>query len=855
MRQFDPPEDPAEEWASIVGFVRARSSDILATCKLTARSRTAAKDVPEPFLIAHVSPLLDWLAQQKGPSGDMASLELLAGELADARMTEGVELRGVLGHYAILRDCMIRMWGQSAAAKESWPGIIAIHRVIDAATAAAIAHYGGVWDRILEAADRVSLDSFESSTLNELLQRLMLTFQQIAPAVDSAMIMLREGDLLRAHTIVGVDPKVVQDARDHTVRIGEGFVGRIAAEKRPLAVRNVATDPLVLNPGVKSTGAAYGVPLMEGGDVAGVAVIGSYSAWEFPRSNQIIFDVIARRAASAISYWKSREAVDRERARLVALLSQMPAGVVLVDAPSGKISLYNNQAELIWRRPFKASIREEQYTAWPAYHPDGRRLEREEWPLAQAIGEGEVVINQEVEIMRGDGTRGTVLVSAAPIRAADARIVGAVSTFVDITEKRLVERQLQATAEQAQRAETFQKIVAEASLQLAEAFEEGTTVASIIRLALPQLADWCSVHELGDDGRMRLLDFAHADPMKTAYLRDLLERRPGLGEAGPDMHAALQDHKPRIYPDLTEEIVSEKAVIYKQWELARELGLVSLMILPLVARGRALGAIRFASAESRRRFTPEDLALAQELARRSAFAIDNARLYKKAREAVQQREELMAIISHDLRSPLNVLCLSAHQLTSAAPSAAGKEAEMILRAANRMQSLLRDLIDFAAIGSGQLSIESKVVDVEPLIAEMLTASEKLACQVGIALVWEVEAHLPNVSCDPDRLLQVLENLVSNALNVTQSGGTVTVRASRHVNYVCFSVADTGPGITREEISHIFDRYYRGRNKRGQGLGLGLPIAKGLVEGQGGRIWAESEPGNGSLFQFTLPLAA
>jgi len=150
----------------------------------------------------------------------------------------------------------------------------------------------------------------------------------------------------------------MQSTLEHSARIGEGFVGRIAAEKRPVAIRNAATDPLVLDPVFKSSGirAAYGVPLIEGGKLVGVAVIGPYTAWEFPKSDQIIFDVIARRAASAVSYMKSREAVDSERLQLVTLLGQMPAGVVLVDAASTKMTLYNNQAELIWRRPFRPSM-------------------------------------------------------------------------------------------------------------------------------------------------------------------------------------------------------------------------------------------------------------------------------------------------------------------------------------------------------------------------------------------------------------------------------------------------------------------------------------------------------------------
>src|SRR5262249_24042355 len=149
MRQFDTPGDPTDGWPTIAGFVRARSKDILATWMLTTRGRPAAKEVPESSLIVRVSPLLDWLAKQEGSSRDMASLGLLADELAGARLTEGVDLREVLAQYSILRDCLIRMWGESATPHKSWPGMIAIHQVLDTAAAAAIAQFERIRDRTL----------------------------------------------------------------------------------------------------------------------------------------------------------------------------------------------------------------------------------------------------------------------------------------------------------------------------------------------------------------------------------------------------------------------------------------------------------------------------------------------------------------------------------------------------------------------------------------------------------------------------------------------------------------------------------------------------------------------------------
>src|SRR5262245_41546917 len=148
MRQFDHLTNPDEDWLAISRFVRTRSKDILDTWLLTAQGRPSAKDVPTSSQLAHVAPLLDWLATPEDSSRDTASLERLAGELANHRMEEGLELREVLAQYSILRDCMIRMWGESATPAESWRGMITIDRVFETAATAAMAHFDAVRDRI-----------------------------------------------------------------------------------------------------------------------------------------------------------------------------------------------------------------------------------------------------------------------------------------------------------------------------------------------------------------------------------------------------------------------------------------------------------------------------------------------------------------------------------------------------------------------------------------------------------------------------------------------------------------------------------------------------------------------------------
>jgi PAS domain S-box-containing protein len=630
--------EPGELWPSLARFVRHHEREVQTAWLERAKRRPAVREISDSALWAGTSPLLRWLGEQVGPPSS-ASLESLTDELAGARPVELGDDSEVVAQLSISRDCLLRAWRAAAIPEQALAGTIIIDRVIDTCVTAVVERYVKTGRRAMEAIENVSLASFESSTLDELLQRLLEALRQATEAVDGAVILLVEGDHLRPHAVTGVDLP-----SEETVRIGEGFAGRIAAEKRSLSVRSVADDPLILNPRIKTSGmrAAYGAPLLEGGSVIGVAAVTSRTVWEFSKADRALFDIIARRAAMKISLARVREVLDRERAYVEALVAQMPAGVVLAEAPSGKLTMHNPQVELIWRRPFIASDSVEQYGAWPGYHLDGRRVAAHEWPLARAISHGEIVLNEEIEILRGDGSRGAILLGAAPIRGPNAQIIGGVATFVDITDKRRTEHELKRAAEQAQHAEAFQAIASEASQQLAEAFEKGTTLSSIARMGLPRIADWCAVHELSDDGMLQLVSVSHANPLKAEQFRD---RFPAMGEVGGLTREVLEDQQPRIFPRVTEDMLRDWAVNQEQFELLREFGVTSLIILPLVHHGRLLGIIRYGCAESGRTFSPADLTVAEELARRAATALDNARLYRAAQASEAKFAGLVSIAS------------------------------------------------------------------------------------------------------------------------------------------------------------------------------------------------------------------
>lgn len=231
----------------------------------------------------------------------------------------------------------------------------------------------------------------------------------------------------------------------------------------------------------------------------------------------------------------------------------------------------------------------------------------------------------------------------------------------------------------------------------------------------------------------------------------------------------------------------------------------------------------------------------------------------RAEHAARTCEELLAIVSHDLRNPLSSITTGVALLERLAGdddagARARKYTQTIARAAERMNRLINDLLDFANIREGKLAIEPAAVSARVLVDESLELLRPLAADKGIAIEAGAPADLP-VSCERDRVLQILVNLGGNAIKYTAQGGSITIRASRVGSQVLFAVTDTGIGIPEAEIAHVFDRFWQGRRAKGRdGFGLGLFIVKGLVDAHGGQVFVESRLGLGSTFSFTLPIA-
>ncbi|WP_373044671.1 sensor histidine kinase [Vulgatibacter sp.] len=439
--------------------------------------------------------------------------------------------------------------------------------------------------------------------------------------------------------------------------------------------------------------------------------------------------------------------------------------------------------------------------------------------------------------------------------AAAARAIGelAARAALDAEHARLLarEQEARADAEAAQRRLAF--LDQASSVLFAAPLDAGERLETLARLAVPDLADWCWVDLAVAPDAVERSAMAQWNPAGAEIAAAQKGRRIVRIGAEPGAGQVLRTGEPVVVDDPT----AHRAAGGADAGLFTELGAKSALVMPLRVPGKTLGTMTFLFAESNRRYAPADLALASDLAQRAALAVDNARLYQEASRASRAREEMIAVVSHDLRNPLSSILANAGVLKKKLPPGDLGErilnrAEGIRRSAERMNHLIRDLLDISRIESQELQLERSSHDLGSLVGEALEMFQPLAGEQKLRLVAEIDEGAGRVDCDRERVLQVLSNLLGNALKFTPAGGTVRLVANLPPGEVRIGVEDTGPGIAPENLLHIFDRYWQVRASGRAGAGLGLSIASGIVKAHGGRIWAESELGRGSTFWFTLP---
>jgi PAS domain S-box-containing protein len=518
--------------------------------------------------------------------------------------------------------------------------------------------------------------------------------------------------------------------------------------------------------------------------------------------------------------------------------------IVWTATPEGAIDSFNPR----WTEYTGLPARPSQKRNWlRSLHKDDVRRWRDGWEKSRQSG---AKLALDLRLRRQDGTFRWHLVQALPVLDRSGHVLKWLGTCTDIDDQK--------------RAEGMLGFLAEVSTVLASSLDYETTLAAVARMAVPHVADWCVVDMLDPGGSIRRLAVAHPDPTKVELAWELARHYPpALGDPRVALKV-IQTGRSEIASEVDDSVLVDSARDPEHLAMLRRLGCTSSISAALAARGRTLGVITFAMAESGRRYSRADLPLVEDLARRAALAVDNARLYREAHQAREESEaanrakdRFLAVLSHELRTPLTpVLAEVAAMLDDpATPDSVRPVLEMTRRNVELEARLIDDLLDLNRIIQGKLQLKREVVDAHQLTLEALEICRGGIEEAGLFVELQLEANPHHVEADAARLQQVIWNLIKNAVKFTPRGGFIAIRTRQNESGMVIEVADTGVGIDPQVLPRIFDAFEQGGTSITQqfgGLGLGLAISRSLAESHGGRLTASS-PGKNEGATFTLEL--
>jgi PAS domain S-box-containing protein len=479
-------------------------------------------------------------------------------------------------------------------------------------------------------------------------------------------------------------------------------------------------------------------------------------------------------------------------------------------------------------------------------------------PMMQEVLAGETVTFERTVTYLNGVTR-EFRASYIPYRNEAGEIEGFVAHVMDISVLKKAERERR-------KAEDALHLLVEVSAALASSIDYAATIANVARAAVPRFADGCGVY-LRDGESIQQLAVYHRTPAKAELLRELYRRFPLSPDAPYGYARVMSTGESSLMPELTDESHQVLAQNAEHLGMLRALGHTSLMLVPLVTTGSPFGVLAFALSEGPRRYGPEDLQVAQEVARRASVALENARLFetamaerKRVEEANRIKDEFLATVSHELRTPLTAMLGWVQMLRSGALPAHkhARALEVIERNAKSQQQLIEDLLDVSRIITGKLRLEVTSVELVDVVATAIEAVRPASEAKGLHLHPILDTDIGPLVGDVQRLQQVVWNLLSNAVKFTPKGGHIHIILRRAGSSAELQVRDSGQGISPDFLPHVFERFQQeegGTSRKHGGLGLGLSIVRHLVELHGGTIEAFSDgEGHGALFTVRLPIS-
>ncbi|HSE97874.1 MAG TPA: ATP-binding protein [Blastocatellia bacterium] len=530
---------------------------------------------------------------------------------------------------------------------------------------------------------------------------------------------------------------------------------------------------------------------------------------------------------------RTRE-LESSEARLRNVISRIADGIIILDG-EGTVRFTNPAAESLFDRP-------------------ARELTGTIFGFPIVVGE-----TTEIDIIRRGGQ--TVVAEMRIVETDWEGEKAYLASLRDITDRKRAEAERaqlireQVARQQAEAAKANLAFLAQAGETLASSLDYETTLARLARLTVPFLADYCIVDTVEEDGSLRQIAVAHRDLSKEELLRETRRLYPFDMSAQYGVPKVIRTGQPEMVSEIDCSWPERAARDERHLRLMRELDFKSYIVVPLIIDGKAIGAISLVMSVSERRYRNEDLDLARDLARRAALAVENARLYRQARQASRLKDEFLATVSHELRTPLNAIIGWTHMLRKGLADP-DRTIETIERNAKAQAQIVEDLLDVSQIITGKLSLKACPLDITDVIQTAIDAVRPAAEAKSIGLEFEATGRVEPISGDADRLQQVIWNLLSNAIKFTPKEGRVTIRHSRVENDLEIVVSDTGKGISPEFLPYVFDRFRQADGsitREYGGLGLGLAIARHLVEMHGGTIRAKSEgEGRGATFIVRIP---